>query len=102
MKRTFKDLLLPLLLALFLAGCAGTASKESTGEYIDDSSITTQVMAKLVGDPGTSALKIAVETFRGEVQLSGFATAAQAKRAVELTREVKGVKRVINNIQIRG
>ena len=65
--------------ALFLAiafvsilGCAGTATRESTGEYVTDSWITTKVKAALVEDPLVKATEVNVETYKGTVQLSGF------------------------------
>jgi len=89
------------LVAVFL-GCASTPKKESTGEYIDDSVITTKVKAALVEDPITKAYQINVETFKGEVQLSGFVDSAQAKaKAGEVARGVKGVKSVKNNLNVK-
>lgn len=97
----------PLLIAIALvvamvAGCAGTGTRESTGEYIDDASITTRVKARFVQDEQISALRINVETFRGSVQLSGFAnTEAERLRAVELARSVPGVKEVKDDIRLK-
>jgi len=89
------------LVAVFL-GCASTPKKESTGEYIDDSVITTKVKAALVEDPMTKAYQINVETFKGEVQLGGFVDSAQAKaKAGEVARGVKGVKSVKNNLAVK-
>ena len=89
------------LVAVFL-GCASTPKKESTGEYIDDSVITTKVKAALVEDPITKAYQINVETFKGEVQLGGFVDSAQAKaKAGEVARGVKGVKSVKNNLNVK-
>jgi len=89
------------LVAVFL-GCASTPKKESTGEYIDDSVITTKVKAALVEDPVTKAYQINVETFKGEVQLGGFVDSAQAKaKAGEVARGVKGVKSVKNNLAVK-
>lgn len=93
-----------LLIAVFigLAGCAGSPTKESTGEMIDDTAITTKVKASFAADPEVSALKIGVETFKGVVQLSGFAkTPREKQKAEQLTREVKGVKSVRNDVIVR-
>ncbi len=85
-----------------LASCAGTRTKESTGEYVDDSVITSRVKAALVADPVTKAREISVETFKGTVQLSGFVTTAQEKdRAGEIARKTKGVVEVKNNITVK-
>ncbi len=86
----------------FVAGCAGTRHKESTGEYVDDSVITTKVKAQIFDDPILKVLQINVETFKGEVQLSGFVNSAAASaRAVEVTRSVKGVKSVKNSLIVK-
>jgi len=85
-----------------VVGCSATATRESTGQYVDDSSITTKVKAKFVEDKTVSALRIHVETFQGVVQLSGFAnTDSERDRAVELARSVPGVKNVKDDIQIK-
>jgi len=85
-----------------LIGCAGTSKVESTGEYIDDTAITSRVKAAFLNDPLVSALAVNVETFKGVVQLSGFVkTVAERNRAVQLTRAVPGVRLVRNDILIR-
>jgi len=92
-------------LALFLAsaaGCASTAHKEGTGQYVDDSVITTKVKAAILNDPMTKVMEIKVETYKGVVQLSGFVSSqAAADRAVELARGVKGVVSVKNSMQLK-
>jgi osmotically-inducible protein OsmY len=85
-----------------LAACAPTATKEGTGEYIDDSMITSKVKAAFAGDPQVKATEVKVETFKGTVQLSGFVDSAEsARRAVELARHVDGVKNVKNDTVIK-
>ncbi|WP_342773494.1 BON domain-containing protein [Azoarcus indigens] len=85
-----------------LAACAPTATRQSTGEYVDDATITARVKARLVDDPVVKAREVKVETYRGVVQLSGFvATAAEARQAVELARGVPGVQSVKNDILIK-
>ncbi len=87
---------------VFVGGCAGGKTYESTGEYFDDSVITTKVKSTIVGDPKLKALQISVETFKGVVQLSGFVnSSAAADRAVELARRVKGVKQVNNSLIVK-
>ena len=91
-----------ITLILAFASCAATRTKESTGEYVDDSSITAKVKAELVNDPVTKAREISVETFKGVVQLSGFVNTPEEKdRAGEIARGVKGVADVKNNINIK-
>ena len=89
----------PLLLT---SGCAGTATKESTGEYVDDTALTAKVKTELIRDPVVKARQVDVTTFKGTVQLSGFVdTAEQKDRAAELARAVVGVQDVKNNIVIK-
>lgn len=88
--------------ALALAACASTDKREGTGEYFDDSVLTTKVKAALLKDPAVSGLAVNVETFKGVVQLSGFVkTSAERNRAVELARAVAGVKQVRSDILLR-
>ena len=85
-----------------LQACAPTATRESTGEYFDDSAITTKLKAKLLGDPVVRGLAISVETFRARVVLSGFVNSqAQIDRAVALSREVPGVREVQSALVIK-
>lgn len=91
-----------LLIATFL-GCASSSKQESTGQYIDDSAITGKVKAAYVKDPTVKALSINVETFKGVVQLSGFANSqAEISKAESLAREVGGVHSVKNDIKLKG
>ena len=89
-------------LMLLLIGCAPTAHRQGTGEYIDDALITSKVKAALAADPAVKATEVQVETFKGKVQLSGFgASHESAQRAVELARQVKGVQEVRNNTVLK-
>lgn len=100
--QTLRRRVLLFLLPLMLAGCAGTATQESTGEYIDDTVLTSRVKGVLLNDPQVSGLSINVETFKGTVQLSGFVKAvSERNRAVQLARSVKGVRQVRNDLLIR-
>ncbi|WP_333873968.1 BON domain-containing protein [Methylobacter sp.] len=95
-------LIIGFLLVMLIAGCAGGATYESTGEYLDDSALTTKVKTSILGDSSLKLLQINVETFKGVVQLSGFVdSASAANRAVELTRKVKGVKSVNNSLIVK-
>ena len=85
-----------------LPGCAVTRGQSSVGEYVDDAAVTTAVKSKFVEAKTVDASSIHVETLQGEVMLSGFAKSATEKADAErLAREVKGVKRVKNEIAIR-
>jgi len=88
--------------AAFSSGCAATPTKASTGEYIDDSVITTKVKAALLKNDSTPGSAIKVETFKGVVQLSGFVdTELQKTRAEEVSRGIVGVQNVVNNITVK-
>lgn len=94
--------LLGLLLIISIAGCSGSKRHESTGEYLDDTVLTTKVKASILGDSKLKVLQIDVETFKGIVQLSGFVdTQEAAERAVHLARTVKGVKQVNNSLIVK-
>ncbi len=91
------------LLVITSLGCASTKTQEGTGEYFDDSWITTKVKAAMFNEPNLKVSEINVETFKGEVQLSGFVNSDEdIRKAVALTREIKGVKSVRNDIRIKG
>jgi osmotically-inducible protein OsmY len=90
------------LAVLAVVGCAGTDTSRSTGTYIDDKTISTQVTAKLAADPATKATQIQVETYDGVVQLSGFVdTKESISKAAEIARSVEGVKKVKNDLVLR-
>ena len=94
----------PLLFAgvLGLVGCAGTPTKESTGEYVDDASITTKVKSALLKDDAVKSFQVSVETFKGVVQLSGFVDNADQKAAAAKDAAgVPGVSDVKNNITVK-
>jgi hypothetical protein len=89
-------------LALSGAGCAGTRYERSTGAYLDDKAVSARVKTALFRDPDVSGFDVNVETFRGDVQLSGFVdTPEQKERASEIAREISGVRMVTNNLEIK-
>lgn len=97
----FTAFFLAALLA-FLVGCASTSKQESTGEYIDDSMLTTKVKAAIFNEPDLKSAEINVETFKGVVQLSGFVSSQAAiNKAVDVSRQVKGVKSVRNDMRVK-
>jgi osmotically-inducible protein OsmY len=90
------------LLLLAVGGCASTSTTEGTGEYVDDSVITTKVKAVIFNEPSLKSRELNVETFKGQVQLSGFVSSqADVNRAMELTRGIKGVRSVKNDMQVK-
>ena len=110
-KRTSVLVLAGLMSTGALLGCHSTDSRDggaveqtasNAGRAVDDSVITGKVKAALVADPTTKAHQIEVETFKGQVQLSGFVDSSEARnRAVEIARNVDGVKDVKNSLQLR-
>lgn len=87
---------------LALGGCASTDTQEGTGEYLDDTAITTKVKAAIFNEPSLKSAEINVETFKGVVQLSGFVSSrADITKAVEIARSVKGVTSVKNDMQLK-
>ncbi len=95
--------LLGATVALALLGaCASTRTHEGTGEYVDDTVITTKVKAAILGEPTLNAAEINVETFKGRVQLSGFVSSRpQMETAVMVARNVKGVSGVVNDMRMK-
>ena len=94
-------LVLLMVIATF-AACASTSTRESTGEYVDDSVITTKVKALLAEDDFLKSFQISVETYKGTVQLSGFVNSQQAvDKAGQIARSAKGVTSVKNNLIVK-
>ena len=94
-------LVLLMLIATF-AACTSTRTHESTGEYVDDSVITTKVKALLANDDFFKSFQINVETYKGIVQLSGFVNSQMAvDKAGQIVRSVKGVKSVKNDLIVQ-
>ena len=93
---------LMIVLFAFVVGCASKPKQEGTGEYIDDTVITTKVKAAILGEPTLKSAEINVETFKGVVQMSGFVnSAADIDKAIELTRRVEGVKSIKNDMRLK-
>jgi hyperosmotically inducible protein len=87
---------------LTASGCAVTRGQETVGAYVDDTTITTQVKARMLNNPAVAGTSISVETLNGTVMLSGFAKSATEKATAEkIARDVNGVKAVKNEIAIR-
>lgn len=101
-----KKLLMALMTAISLAGCAGMNASPTTrtaGQAIDDVTIGTKLKAALVADPELSALKINVDTTQGAVRLRGeVKSMALRRKAEELARKIEGVKSVDNQLVITG
>ena len=104
MKNLKRVLAVFLTVALMsMLGCASTSKQEGTGEYVDDSVITTRVKAAILSEDSLrAATEVNVETFKGVVQLSGFVgSAATMFKAVDVARGVNGVKSVRNDMHLK-
>jgi osmotically-inducible protein OsmY len=76
-------------------------TSQTTGEKIDDASITAQVKMALLLHRSTSALKTTVVTKRGVVTVGGKASNAAEKDLVtKLVKDINGVKSVKNRMTI--
>jgi hyperosmotically inducible protein len=102
--QTKRSIVLAVLAAAMLAGgvaCAPTATRQSTGEYVDDAAVTARVKTALINEPGIKATAINVETYRGVVQLGGFVdTAASKEQATKVAKSITGVKEVRNDLRV--
>jgi osmotically-inducible protein OsmY len=101
-RNVFISYLVMLMLIATLAACASTPTRESTGEYVDDSVITTKVKALLAKDDFLKSFEIGVETRKGVVQLSGFVGTQDAvNKAGQIASGVGGVKSVKNDLIVK-
>jgi osmotically-inducible protein OsmY len=101
-RNTVVCFLVILALIATFAACAATRTQESTGEYVDDSVITTKVKSLLAADDFLKSFEISVESFKGTVQLSGFVNSKKAvDKANEIVMSVKGVKSIKNNLIVK-
>ncbi len=101
---------LAVAIALALVACSKTPDAGSTpppattvGTEIDDSVVTARVKSAFLADDVVKSTEFKVETRKGVVQLSGFAAnQPQIDRAIAIAREVKGVKSIENNMNLKG
>ena len=101
-RNMFIRCLVLIMFVTIFAACATKPVLESTGDFIDDSVITTKIKAQLAGDSFLKIFQISVETFKGTVQLSGFVNSQKdVERADEIARNVKGVRSVKNNLILK-
>jgi len=101
---TFARITSAIAIAAFagMLGCASTSKSEGTGEYVDDTVITTKVKAAIFEQPNLKSAEINVETFKGVVQLSGFVSSNDnANTAVRTAQAVNGVKSVKNDMRVK-
>lgn len=89
-------------LAATMTACSVARNQETVGSYVDDTTITAEIKARMASDKDVAATSIGVETMSGVTQLSGFAKSqAEKERASEIARQVKGVRAVRNDIIVR-
>jgi osmotically-inducible protein OsmY len=101
LQRILKLLVCIGLITAFM-GCAATQKHESTGQYVDDSAITTKVKAAIFSDSALKVLQINVKTFEGIVQLSGFVDSEQSStKAADVAGGIKGVAAVKNDLIVK-
>lgn len=104
MKRIYRMLQLFICVGLLTSifACASTNKSKSTGDYVDDSVITTKVKAAIFKEPTLKSLQINVKTYKAVVQLSGFVDSAKSvSKAEEVARQVEGVKSVENSLLVK-
>jgi osmotically-inducible protein OsmY len=82
------------------AGCTTSSNTtETTGQYVDDATITTKVKSAILAEPGLKTMQIGVETYKNVVQLSGFVDNDQTRtRAADVAAKIPGVKSVRNDL----
>jgi len=101
-RNVFIGYLVVLMLIATFAACASSPKQESTGEFVDDSVITTKVKSLLAGDDFLKSFQISVETRKGVVQLSGFVDSqAAVNKAVQIAKGVGGVRSVRNDLIVK-
>ena len=100
MVRAFKRLTVTAAFLLLITGCQAMTG-ETAGQNIDDSALTTYVMSALSGEKLNTLTRVGVETNNGIVYLTGeVENATEKSRAGTVASQVKGVKQVVNNLQV--
>jgi len=91
-----------LAFGLLNGGCAATPTRDSTGQYVDDTVITTKVKSALLKDDVVKSFAVKVQTVKRVVQLSGFVNTADQKFAAGAdAMAVTGVKEVQNDLIVK-
>jgi osmotically-inducible protein OsmY len=76
------------------------AAPASSLTYLSDVSLTSKVKTALFSEDDLDSTKVKVVTEDGEVFLLGLVNQREADKAIDITRNVSGVKRVIQAFQI--
>jgi len=100
MTRIHSRFLAAAVAAVLAIGIACTTT-QTPGEQIDDAGIHTAVKAKLTTDRFSNITNVDINVTNGVVTLAGEVPNAKVKADAEAeAHSVKGVRRVINNLQI--
>jgi len=100
--RQLRTILTAAALVTLVTACAAISGRETSGEYVDDATITTKVKAEIFNDASLKVLQINVETMQDVVQLSGFVDSSRSKdRAEQIARAVPGVRAVKDDLIVR-
>ncbi len=100
--KKFKTFLPAYAILIALASCTVFSDRETAGEYVDDVTLTTKIKSAIIQEPKLKALQIHVESFQGDVQLSGFVDSLDKKvKAEQIAVKTLGVKSVKNNLVVR-
>lgn len=90
-----------ILSLAFIGGCTTTRHETSVAQYVKSSGITFKVKENLLRDPDVNSSRVAVNTYRDTVTLSGYIRDQfQEDKAIEIARNVKGVKYVVDNLVV--
>jgi osmotically-inducible protein OsmY len=101
MTKALRFFMVAFVAVAVLSGCQSMTGK-TAGENVDDAALTTAVKAKLAGERAVTMTRIDVDTNRGVVSLNGVVDDPALKaRAEELAKQVKGVRGVVNNLQVQ-
>ena len=88
-----------VVIAVVVVGCSMTG--KGGGASVDDATITASVKTKMVADRAANLTRVDVDTNNGTVYLNGTVDSAEQKsRAEQLAWQAKGVKSVVNNLQV--
>jgi osmotically-inducible protein OsmY len=107
----FRMVLSILILIPMLSGCVATAvvggstaaihDERSLGNQLDDTSITAKIDARLIAEKDMPSRWISVQTIEGVVTLTGYLPSpSHIKRAIYITKSVKGVQSVHSELEI--
>ena len=100
--KPLRTVLAAVALVTVIGACSAISGRETTGQYVDDATITTKVKAEIFNDPSLKVLQINVETFQDTVQLSGFVDSERSRDlAAQIARNVPGVRDVKVDLVVR-